>query len=314
MGRFRVVYTLAATDETATTLRSRLETLGEAVEVSEQGGVWSCRLHTDRVGPAIEAGIEAGRPYDIRVVDLTDGAPQLRPAPVARIELRPEAAAAPVGVVAVAAGPGLVERFRQLGVQGVVQAPSADGRLPSVDDLLAVVESVPASEVVVLPNDPRLVPVAEQLDLHTYKRVAVVPTRSVPQGLAALLGYSYLDRDVVEAVEEMAAAASAVDTGEVSRAERDAIVGFGRVRRGDWLGIADDTIVVADRDLEAALRGLVAALLVPGARSLTVYTGDGSQPSVTKALEAWLSELHPGLEVTTVAGGQPSAPYLVSLE
>jgi dihydroxyacetone kinase-like predicted kinase len=136
----------------------------------------------------------------------------------------------------------------------------------------------------------------------------------VPQGLAALLGFSYLDRDLGEAVEEMAAAASAVDTGEVSRAERDAIVGFGRVRRGDWLGIADDTIVVADRDLEAVLRGLVAALLVPGARSLTLYTGDGSLAPVTKALEAWLAELHPDLEVTTVDGGQPWAPYLVSLE
>jgi hypothetical protein len=129
-----------------------------------------------------------------------------------------------------------------------------------------------------------------------------------------MIGYNPMEGDLDVLVEDMAAAASAVVTGEVTRAVRDAVVEFGPIKSGDWLGIADGTIVVADTDMETVLRGLVAALLMPGVELLTVYTGDGASPSALKALEAWLGDLHPEIEVAGLHGGQPLYPYLVSIE
>jgi uncharacterized protein len=209
-------------------------------------------------------------------------------------------------------GDGLVDVFRQLGAQGIVTGGQTMN--PSTEDLLAVVDAVPAPHVLVLPNNKNIVPVAEQLDTLTTKTVVVVPTRSVAQGVAAMIGYNPLESDLGVLMEDMAAAASSVVTGEVTRAVRDAVVEFGPISNGDWLGIADGTIVVADVDMETVLRGLVAALLMPGVELLTVYTGEGASPSALKALEAWLGELRPEIEVSEVHGGQPLYPYLVSLE
>jgi uncharacterized protein len=214
--------------------------------------------------------------------------------------------------VTVVAGPGLVGVFSELGVQGVVSGGQTMN--PSTEDLLAVVDSVPAAAVVVLPNNKNIVPVAEQLDALTTKTVVVVPTRSVPQGIAAMLAYSPFALDLDTLVDDMAAAASSVVDGEVTRAVRDAVVEFGRISQGEWLGIADGTIVVSDRDQQTVLRGLVASILPVGAELLTVYVGEHAEPSASKALEAWLGELYPSLHVEFVAGGQPLYPYLVSVE
>ncbi len=202
--------------------------------------------------------------------------------------------------------------FRELGVQGV--AGGGQTMNPSTEDLLRVVESIPAQHVVVLPNNKNIIPVAEQLDGLSTKRVVVVPTRSVQQGIAAMLGYSPAHRDADRAIEDMAAAASSIVDGEVTQAVRTATVAIGTINAGDWLAIADGTIVSANPDLEAALRGLVAAILPPFAELLTIYTGDGARRSATKALVAWLDELHPELTVEEVEGGQPLYPYLISIE
>jgi hypothetical protein len=311
--RYEVMFMLEAEEGSVPWLRQTWDALGESIVVVGGGDTWNCHIHTHDVGAAIEAGIEAGRPYRIRVTDLVEeaGDHALHGAP--RFEPLPAVATAPIGVVAVVAGAGLVEVFRQLGAQGVVTGGQSMN--PSTEDLLAVVDDVAAARVIVLPNNKNIVPVAEQLNALTVKDVVVVPTRSVAQGIAAMVGFNPAAmEDPVNTVEDMAAAASAVVTGEITRAVRDATVDFGPISRGDWLGIADGTIVVADADLETALRGLVAAILPPGAELLTLYPGQGSVRAATKALGAWLGELHPRLEICEIHGGQPLYPYLVSIE
>lgn len=310
--RYEVMYLLDADETGVERLRSVWSELGDSIVVVGGEGRWNCHIHTDLIGPSIEAGIEAGTPRDIKITDLAEQAGDVRLHGSDGFQPLPEAAASPIGVVTVVAGAGLVGVFRQLGVQGV--ATGGQTMNPSTEDLLRVVESAPADVVVVLPNNKNIVPVAEQLDGLTTKAVSVVPTRSVPQGVAAMFGYDPSDDQLYSVIDDMAAAASSVVTGEVTRAVRDAVVDFGSISRGDWLGIADGTIVVADPDLETTLRGLVAAVLMPGAELLTVYSGEGSSPATTKALEAWLSELHPHMEVAVIEGGQPVYPYLISLE
>ncbi len=120
--------------------------------------------------------------------------------------------------------------------------------------------------------------------------------------------------NMAPAMNSVTEAASSVVDGEVTRAVRDATVAFGRIKQGDWIGVADGSIVVADTDLETTLRGLVAAILPQGSELITVYAGSGSSPATTKSLVAWMSELYPDLEVNVVDGEQPLYPYLVSIE
>jgi uncharacterized protein len=310
--RYEVMFLLDAEDARIDGFRSRWAELGDSIVVVGGEGIWSCHIHTDHIGPSIEAAVVVGRPREIRVTDLLEQGGDLSIHGAALFDPLPEVTCADVGVVSVVVGDGLIEVFRQLGAQGI--ATGGQTMNPSTEDLLTVVDAVPAPRVLVLPNNKNIVPVAEQLDSLTTKTVVVVPTRSVAQGIAAMIGYNPLEADLGVLMEDMAAAASSVVTGEITRAVRDAMVDFGPISNGDWLGIADGTIVVADPDMETVLRGLVAALLMPGVELLTVYTGDGASPSALKALEAWLGELHPEIEVSEVHGGQPLYPYLVSLE
>jgi uncharacterized protein len=310
--RYEVMFILDADEESVDEFRARWSELGDSIVVVGGDGTWSCHIHTDLIGPSIEAAIAAGTPSSIRVTDLLEEAGDHAMHRTEAFQPLPEVTSAGVGVVAVVAGDGLVEVFRQLGAQGIVTGGQTMN--PSTEDLLAVVESIPSPKVLVLPNNKNIVPVAEQLDTLTTKSVAVVPTRSVAQGIAAMIGYNPLEDDAGVLMEDMAAAASSVVTGEVTRAVRDAHVEFGRINHGDWLGIADGTIVVADTDIETVLRGLVAALLMPGVELLTVYTGDDAASSALKALEAWLGEIRPEIEISEVHGGQSLYPYLISLE
>lgn len=241
------------------------------------------------------------------VAELLAGlvAAQMTPSPAGPFSPVPEVELAAVGVVAVAEGSGIVEVFRLAGAQGI---STGNG-----DELLDAVESVAAQTVIVLPNEPRLVPVAEELDALSTKRVLVVPTRSLPQGLAAMDAYDPHASDAGALVEDMAAAASSIIDGELVRASRPANVPFGRISSGDWMGVADGTVVVADGDPSVALRGLVAAILPPLAGSLTVFTGREATAAATKSLEAWLAELHPELDVVVVPVDHPVAAYLVSI-
>ncbi len=311
--RYEVMFFLEAEDGWMDAFNTAWTDLGDSIVVVGGEGLWNCHIHTDDIGAVIEAGIEAGRPRDIRITDLHEQVGVLE-ADVAEGGFSPLPAAleAPVGVLAVVDGPGLVERFRRLGAQGVVAGGQSAN--PTVEQVLVAVEGISAQTVIVLPNNKNVVPVAEQIDALTTKRVAVVPTRSVTQGLAAMLGYVPGSDDPDGLMEDMALAAGAIDFGEVTQAVRDANVEGFHIEAGDWMGVADGRIVVVDRDRFASLRGLVAAILPASPELVTVYSGDNGSRSDTKALEAWLDETHPGVQVEIIQGGQPLYPYLVSVE
>ncbi len=308
--QYEVMFFLESDEARVTDFRETWAEIGDSIVVVGGEGTWNCHIHTDDIGAAIEAGVERGRPFDIRVTDLKEQAGD-HGAHGAFVPLE-AVQTAPIGVVAVSAGTGLVDVFRQLGCQGVVVGGQTMN--PSTEDLLAIVDAARADVIVVLPNNKNIVPVAEQLDSLTTKTVLVVPTRSVPQGIAAMFGYDLVSDDIGGMLEDMAAAASSIVDGEITQAVRDAMVDYGFVRKGDWMGIADGAILVADPDQEATLRGLVAAILPLGAELLTVYTGRGAPAATTKALVAWMGELYPFLSVKVVEGGQPLYPYLVSIE
>lgn len=310
--RYEVMFLLHADSDTAgDDLRDAWADLGDSIVVVGGDGVWNCHIHTDEVGPAIEAGIALGRPERIKVTDLLDQAAEEAFHRQASFEPLPEFAEASVGVVTVATGSGVVNLFRDAGAQGVVVGGQTMN--PSVRDVLAVVESVAADTVVVLPNNKNIIPVAEQLDALTTKRVHVVPTRSIPEGLAAMFAY-LPGRDGDEVAVAMAAAAGQVVAGEVTRAVRDATTPVGEISEGDWLGIVSGDVAVIAADCSTACAGVIDHIVGDDSEVVTVIVGSGADEDTTTAVVDAIGSSYPDVTVDVVAGAQPLYPYLFGVE
>lgn len=310
--RYEVMFFLETDDDEVAGFRSAWAEIGDSIVVVGGDGTYNCHIHTDDIGRSIESGIDVGRPYDIRITDLLEqaGATALH-GENAGFEPLEEFARAPVGVVAVAAGPGLVDMFRTLGAQSVVGGGQSMN--PSTEELLSAVEAVPAPTVVVLPNNKNIVPVANQLDALTEKRIEVVATRSVPEGIAAMVAYQpAATSDAV--VAAMSEAAQDVTSGEVTWAVRDSVTDIGDVKEGEWLVIVRGDIVASAASAGDALVALLANALDPSSELITLILGEAHDPSTVEAFVATVSEAHPDLGFETVDGGQPVYPYLVSIE
>jgi dihydroxyacetone kinase-like predicted kinase len=275
-------------------------------------GLWNCHVHTNDIGAAIEAAIDlGGRPKQIRVTDLFEEVAERH----AAHDAARSAAGLPAvttAVVAVCSGSGLEELFGQLGVQGIVTGGQTLN--PSTAELLAAVEAVNAQQVIVLPNNKNIIPVAEQLDALTAKQVRVVPTRSMPEALAALVVYDP-EADVDENSSSMESSIEAMVTGEVTQAVRDSSSDVGPVTTGDWIGLVrGDGIVAVSGTLDGAVVALLAQLVDESREIVSVIEGTDATASATAAIEAWLSTERPGVQVERHRGGQPLYPYLFGVE
>jgi len=167
---------------------------------------------------------------------------------------------------------------------------------------------------VILPNNKNIIPVAQQVDALTSKTVLVVPTRTMPEALAALIVYDP-EAPAEDNAAEMAEAIESVATGEVTQAIRDSSSDAGPIAVGDWIGIVrGDGIVAVGESLAAAATALLDHLLSPERELLTIITGSGAEPARTAELESWLDEHHPDVQVEIHKGGQPLYPYLFGVE
>ena len=314
--RYEVMYFLEAPDESIPSFKDVWAGIGDSIVVVGGDGIWNCHIHTDDIGAAIEAAVDAGRPRQIRVTDLMEEVEEerwVREATGADIVEIPPHVTEPVttAVVAVAAGEGIKRIFYSLGVQGIVAGGQSMN--PSTADLLVAVESVPADQVVILPNNKNIIPVAEQVDAHTERTVRVVPTRGIAEGFAALMGY---DPEALadENAKEMASLSANVVAGEVTQAVRDSTSDAGPIAEGDYLGIARDGIKTVERSIAAAACGLLDLLVTDDHEIVTVIEGEGANAADTRAITEWLDEHRPGVSPEVHHGGQPLYPYLFGAE
>ena len=318
--RYEVMYFLDLPDERIREFKEHWGTVGDSIVVVGGDGLWNCHVHTNEIGAAIEVALDlGGRPRSIRVSDLFEEVDEEHAKREA--ELACTALAAPVAdelpavttaVVAVCSGSGLVELFAQLGVQGVVTGGQTMN--PSTAELLETVQRVNADQVIVLPNNKNIIPVAEQLDGLTEKTVIVVPTRSMPEALAALVAYD-ADSPAAENALEMTDAAASVVSGEVTRAVRDSSSSVGTITEGDWLGLVrGDGIVAVAPSVEEAAMALLDAIVGESAELVTVITGSDADDAVTKQVVGWLGDHRGDIHVDVHHGGQPLYPYLFGVE
>jgi DAK2 domain fusion protein YloV len=315
--RYEVMFFLEASDEAIPAFRAVWEGVGGSIVIVGGDGLYNCHIHTDDVGAAIEAAIEIGQPRQIRVTDLYDQVEEERwVREAAAAGDQHEAPPEPVtcAVVAVAAGEGVKRIFRSLGARQIVAGGQSSN--PSTAEILDAISAAPAEEVIVLPNNPNVIAVAEQAAAHSPKKVRVVPTAGTPEGFAALLAYDP-EAHVGTNADNMAAAAARVVSGEVVQASRDAVSEAGAVKQGDWLGLSRGSIeVVAPQPASAADAGiaLLGTLIVGDHEIVTIIEGEGARAADTRRIVEWLSEHHPDVSAEVHHGGQPLYPYLFSIE
>lgn len=318
--RYEVMYLLEADDATIPAFKQTWSSLGDSIVVVGGDGLWNCHVHTDDIGGAIEAGIEAGRPRHLRVTDLLeqveeeqwvrDQVPELA---AAAGDTAPASSDQEVGtaVVAVGVGEGIRRLLVSLGVHEIVAGGQSMN--PSTAQILEAVERCPAKDVVVLPNNKNIVPVARQVDALTSRVVAVVPTTSVVEALAALVAYDpQADLDVnVAAMED---AAGRVAAGEVTQAVRDSSAECGPIKAGDWIAISRDGICAATATAVAAALAVVDALVTEDSEIVTVLLGSDARHGEAERLREQVALAHPQVEVEVHEGGQPLYPYLIGVE
>ncbi len=214
-------------------------------------------------------------------------------------------------VVAVVTGDGIGRIFRSLGVHH--QVVGGQSMNPSTQDLLEAVELVSSDEVVILPNNKNIRPVAEQVDALTDKTVRVVATGSILEGFAALLAYDPAAGAGVNAAS-MGESAARVVPAEITRAVRDASTDAGEVHQGDWIGLSRDGVVSIADSAVLAMRLLLSRLLEERHELITLIEGEGSRVADTRKISEWLNEEHPEVALEVHHGGQPLYPYLLGIE
>ncbi len=315
--RYEVMYLLNAPDESIDFFKEVWAGIGDSIVVVGGDGLWNCHIHTDDIGAAIEAGVDAGKPQRIRVTDLAEQVEEERwvreaaDAPGAGAPEEPSGPPPTTSVVAVVSGDGIGRIFRSLGVHR--QVAGGQSMNPSTADLLKAVEAVGSDEVVILPNNKNIRPVAEQVDGQTTKTVRVVPTGSIVEGFAALLAYDPAAGAEVNA-DSMGESAARVVPAEITRAVRDTTTDVGEVREGDYIGVSREGVVaIADSPVMCA-RVLLSRLLSEQHELVTLIEGEGAKAGETRSIGEWLSEEYPDIALEVHHGGQPLYPYLLGIE
>jgi DAK2 domain fusion protein YloV len=315
--RYEVMYLLAAPDDSIEAFKEVWAGVGDSIVVVGGDGLWNCHIHTNDIGAAIEAGVDAGRPQRIRVTDLDDQVEEERwvresvGAPGAGPSVEGTGPLPTTGVVAVVSGDGIGRIFRSLGVHHLVVGGQTMN--PATADLVKAVEAVPSREVVILPNNKNIRPVAEQVDALSDKTVRVVSTGSIVEGFAALLAYDPGAAADVN-LESMTDSAARVVPAEVTQAVRDSVTDAGEVHEGDWIGISRDGVVAIADNVVVCTRLLISRLLEDSHELITLIEGEGARAADTRRIEEWLTEEHPEVALEVHHGGQPLYPYLLGIE
>ncbi|MFI6640981.1 DAK2 domain-containing protein [Streptomyces sp. NPDC050504] len=286
---FEVIYLLEADDAAVARLRARLDALGDSLVVVGGDGLWNVHVHVDDAGAAVEAGVEAGRPYRIRITHFASSG-QAVPERVQR------------AVVAVVPGEGLAGLCADAGATTVLARP---GEPHASGELVDAIRRAHAREVVLLPNSADLrhtaAAAAEQARTEGV-RVALIPTRAAVQGIAALAVHEP-ERRFDEDVVAMTAAAGATRYAELAVAERQSWTTAGICQAGDVLGLIDGDVAVIGEDLAATARTVLDRMLSAGGELVTLVLGEGAPEGLGETLEGHVREAYLAVDTVSYAGG-----------
>ena len=303
-------------------LRLFLETIGDSIVMVADEEIIKVHVHTEQPGNAMQRGLEYGQLLTVKVENMKE---QHKNAKIENDKAKAKAEeekdskpefAAPVeeyGFVAVAAGEGLHDLFRELGCQNVVSGGQSMN--PSTDDILEAVLATPAKKVFVLPNNKNIIMAAQQtVALVEDREVIIVPTRTIPQGLSAMLVFDP-EADSEVNVENMLEAAKNVSTGQVTFAARDSEFGSKRIKEGEIIGLDNGKLTVTEKSPNKALYKLAKSMIGKEMSFVTLIAGeDVSDEEAQEAVELLENKFDDQVDITFIKGGQPIYYYIFSVE
>ena len=299
-------------------LRAYLESIGDCVVVVDDEEIIKCHVHTAHPGLALEKAATYGMLTKLKIENMIEQ----HKAQVAAVKQQQKPAVVPVdesltaGFVAIAAGDGVQQLFTDLGVQQIVSGGQTMN--PSTDDILHAVEQVPAMDVYVLPNNKNIVMAAEQAAklarTNGSRRVHVVPTTTIPQGISAMMAYDE-NADLKANLEAMQAAAEQVQSGSVTFAARDSDYDGQLIREGELLALENGRVAFTGTDLGSVVAKVAKDLLREDSQFVTLLYGAEVTEEQAAAVEESVRTLLPEeLELTVAYGGQPVYYFLISVE
>lgn len=302
------------TDHDAQRLRSMLGKIGDCVLVVGDEDLFKVHVHSNSPGKALQYGLRFGDLSTIKIdnmteqhrsiLDMDDAMPQPHSAE--------QADQKPVGIVAVAAGQGLSEIFNELGVDVVVEGGQSMN--PSIEELSAAVDRVNAACVIILPNNKNIILAAQQAaQLHEEKRVEVIPSLSVPQGISAAIAYNP-DDEAGNILSAMQSALETVHSCLVTYAVRDTKLNGNTIKQGDILGVYDGDLSISGKDKEEVSLALLKQAVKPEHDIISMYYGADIQEQEANALAKSIEEMFEDCEVQVYSGGQPLYYYIFGVE
>ena len=306
-------------------LRKYLNSIGDSLVIGEDDEAFKVHVHTDIPGNALNEGqkygtLELAKIENMRtqaedmaagrktqsVDDLDhEDAPHNDEPVIAPAEK-------PFGYLAVCAGDGLAAMFRDLGVDAVVSGGQTMN--PSTESILNAVNSVPAETVFVLPNNKNIIMAAEQCAHLTEKKVIVIPTATVPQGITAMMNVDF-EAESADAIREaMLASRETVSTAQITYAARNSDFDGFTINEGDYLALLENKLFGTDHDIAVLLKGLAEKAAEKGAEFISLYFGEDVSEEDANAAAAVFQEICPDAEVSVFNGGQPVYYYIISME
>ncbi len=304
-------------------LRAYLETIGDCVVVVDDEEIIKVHVHTDHPGNAIENALTFGQLVHLKIENMRDQHERAKhdsenaakkPAQNStRTEtFTPAEKENPVGFVSVCAGDGLASLFNDLGVDTIVSGGQTMN--PSTDNILRAIESTPAETVFVLPNNKNIIMAAEQAIPLSTRKVIVIHSRTIPQGIASMLAFDPDASDEQNAIA-MSDACEHIATGQITFAARDSDFDGHKIKKGELLCMNNGKIAFTETDLEKAVPRLVKAMIKRDSEFLTVIYGEDVSDEQAEKIEADLNEkFGDKVEITLVKGGQPIYYFILSVE
>ena len=291
-------------------LREFLSSLGDSLVLVDDEEIIKVHVHTNDPGKALHEAMDYGSFVTVKIENMRL---QHTEKVMSEQELAPQIAEPekPFGVVSVCAGDGLADVFQNLGTDGIISGGQTMN--PSTQDILVAVNRVPAETVFVLPNNKNIIMAAQQVDALTPKKVIVIPSKTVPQGVTAMLNFNPEGTEE-ENVEAMTECLATVDTMQITYAARNSDFDGYDIHEGDYLALYGSQLFGTSQDIKVLLRSLAQKVADDGKEYITIYYGaDVKERHAQKAADIF-AEICPDADVNLLNGGQPVYYYMISAE
>ena len=297
-------------DKDPEALRSYLSGLGDSLVLVDDDEIIKVHVHTNDPGKALSEAVTYGSFVTVKIENMRL---QHTEKVMTESEKEPKIAEPEkaLGVVSVCAGAGLADVFLNLGVDQIISGGQTMN--PSTQDILEAVNKVPAETVFVLPNNKNIIMAAEQVDALTPKHVIVIPSKTVPQGVTAMLGFNP-DGSVEENTDALTEALGAVDTMQITYAARNSDFDGYDIHEGDYLALYGSQLFGTSRDIKVLLKSLAEKVRDDGKEYVTIYYGEDVKEKHAQKAADIFADICPNADVNLLSGGQPVYYYLISAE